>query len=77
MTKNEKNDMINPLLIEADFFRQSTERWLKKVKKNLKKVLTGNRRHDIISELLKQTSEKMKKELKKINKKVLDKLKSN
>ena len=34
--------MINPLLSEADFFRQTTKNWLNKVEKNIKKVLTGN-----------------------------------
>lgn len=42
LTRNRKNDMINPLLNEADFFRQTTKNWLNKVEKNIKKVLTGN-----------------------------------
>ena len=42
LTCDEKNDMINPLLNEADFFQHSTNDWLNKVEKNRKKVLTGN-----------------------------------
>ena len=53
--------MINPLLSEADFFRQTTEIWLNKVEKNIKKVLTGNWRYDIISELLMQMKKNLKK----------------
>lgn len=42
LTRNRKNDMINPLLNEADFFQQSTGNRLNKVEKNRKKMLTGN-----------------------------------
>ena len=57
--------MINPLLSEADFFRQTTEIWLNKVEKNIKKVLTGNWRYDIISELLMQMKKNLKNKIKK------------
>ena len=57
--------MINPLLSEADFFWQTTEIWLNKVEKNIKKVLTGNWRHDIISELLMQMKKNLKNKIKK------------
>ena len=65
MTQKENNDMINPLLSEADFFWQTTEIWLNKVEKNIKKVLTGNWRHDIISELLMQMKKNLKNKIKK------------
>lgn len=42
MTQKENNDMINPLLSEADFFLTDNRDLLNKVEKNTKKVLTGN-----------------------------------